>query len=345
MSIIFRSPNPSPTNIASSDLSKKPLPKPRLTTLSDSESTIQNTSKSLSSVTSTTETRREPSRKYFPVNSNDKSVFQKNDFRPVNGARKLKEHELSYFGLRVSSNKSQQNEHIEGKLSSDKPDLLLNHSAIDEKPQSQKMYPKKVVKQNLPRDTSTEAVPIYENLRTTISQNRKLDLERDERNLKELNEAADEIQKAVFAKRDKSPKRIRTNSIPFDTIEEEAPKTMKSKAVQVSRGYNQILHKIKPLHKTSSASSSESINSLKRTSSTSNHQKSERHRSSTAESKTSRRKCSKEHPQTIYYGPSKKRDNLSSRENSMEEINKEQHRSRKSSSSKEKVSSSSRSER
>lgn len=83
-------------------------------------------------------------------------------------------------------------------------------------------------------------------------------------------------------------RRSRSNSSqPFDTIREEgsplvpAPKTMLSKGVQVSRGYNHTLHRIKPLHRTSSASSTESITSVGRGSRRSSVEQSPCSRSST----------------------------------------------------------------
>lgn len=173
------------------------------------------------------ELKREPSRKYFPINSCDKS-----NFKPINGARKLKDHELSYFGLQVNNNHNSINNKSEGKLTSDKPDLLIHHSGNKEK-----------------------SHPIYENIKLT----NKIDMK-----LKEMTAEADAIQRAVFTKPIESKEKSPLTSKPFETIEEEnrnGMKKMKSKGVQVSRGFNQTLSKLKS---TSSASSNESINSVKK---------------------------------------------------------------------------------
>lgn len=126
---------------------------------------------------------------------------------------------------------------------------------------------------------------------------------------------------------------------------------MHSKAVQVSRGYNHTLHKIKPLHRTSSASSTESIISVGRThrsrvSSSGEEtrrtgtEKSNNERNSQSSSKSSRRhNANPSEPVQVIVGraSSRRRDNLSSRENSTEDVRAvypAQHRSRRSTSGK-----------
>lgn len=130
-------------------------------------------------------------------------------------------------------------------------------------------------------------------------------------------------------------------------------KLMHSKGVQVSRGYNHTLHKIKPLHRTSSASSTESIISVGRTHRTKlsssgdetrrlGREKSNNERNSQNSSKSSRHHNASpsEAVQVIVGRPSsRRRDNLSSRENSTEDVRATavytaQHRSRRSTSGK-----------
>lgn len=147
--------------------------------------------------------QRDPIRKNISSNNRERPLFNKIDIRPVNGARKLKEHELSYFGLNVesttaatrrtvdeplSSNNSKRN--LEGKLFSDKPDLLLNHAPLshlmNSKPLAAKIEADKTI--------DTDIGPIYENIKPNQYE-RKFDLKKDEDNLRELNETADEINK------------------------------------------------------------------------------------------------------------------------------------------------------
>lgn len=138
--------------------------------------------------------KREALRKNFTINFTDQQILSKNEsFKPANGARKLKEHELSYFGLNVkaanttktSKENSPKNNRHDGKLTSDKPDLLINHS-----PNVERSSKSTINKSKILTDTNN---PIYENLKSMKGYDRKLDLERDEMILKELNEAADEV--------------------------------------------------------------------------------------------------------------------------------------------------------
>lgn len=141
--------------------------------------------------------KRENPRKNFSINFTDQQILSKNEsFKPANGARKLKEHELSYFGLnvksapKISTEKSTKTNRNDGKLlASDKPDLLINHS-----PNVERSSKSTINKNKIMTDTNS---PIYENMKSRKVYDRKLDLERDEMILKELNEAADEIVKAV----------------------------------------------------------------------------------------------------------------------------------------------------
>lgn len=139
---------------------------------------------------------------------------------------------------------------------------------------------------------------------------------------------------AVFSDKEKCPRKSRSKA--FDTIKEEEngmqqkqQKSMLSKGVQVSRGYNHTLQKIKPLHRTSSASSSESIISIGRTtarmrpsssgttpkSSTEKLNKERSHQ--IGSSKSSRRRHQSD---SLTSNTSKRRDTLSSRENSAEDV-------------------------
>lgn len=144
--------------------------------------------------------KRDNPRKNFTINFTDKQILSKNEsFKPANGARKLKEHELSYFGLNVtaanngsikpSSNESPKRNRNDGKLTSDKPDLLLNHSPnVERSPKTTTSKSKVSIEPKL---------PIYENVETMKGYDRKLDLERDEMILKEMNAEADEVVKDV----------------------------------------------------------------------------------------------------------------------------------------------------
>lgn len=143
--------------------------------------------------------KRDGPRKNFTINFTDPQILSKNEsFKPANGARKLKEHELSYFGLNVTaaskvSHESPKSNRSDGKLTSDKPDLLINHSPnVERSPKSTKS----TVKNRILIETKS---PIYENVKAMKGYDRKLDLERDEMILKELNEAADEVVQNVRA--------------------------------------------------------------------------------------------------------------------------------------------------
>lgn len=156
--------------------------------------------------------KRDTARKNFTINFTDPQILSKNEsFKPANGARKLKEHELSYFGLSnvtaatKISNESPKNNRNDGKLTSDKPDLLINHSPNVER--SSKLT-KSTVKNKIVIETRN---PIYENLKSMKGYDRKLDLERDEMILKELNDAADEVVKDVGTRREQKTFLVKTN--------------------------------------------------------------------------------------------------------------------------------------
>lgn len=228
---------------------------------------------------------------------------------------------------------------------------MINHSPNVER------TPKSTISKS---KISTETPnPIYENVKSTKGYDRKLDLQRDEMILKELNEAADEVVKNVGtmrkpvdveifltklffsvspfspqailkrAEKEKSPKRHR-QSKPFDTIEEEKEKLprkhMESKAVQVSRGFNEILTRIKPLSRVSSASSSESVSSAGRTRQSTH--KSTSRTSSDNKAVRDSSKCSRHnghsstdgHLRSSHGSRSSRQTNSSSHENSIEDI-------------------------
>lgn len=129
------------------------------------------------------------------------------------------------------------------------------------------------------------------------------------------------------AEKEKSPKRHR-QSKPFDTIEEEKEKVpkkqMQSKGVQVSRGFNEILTRIKPLTRVSSASSSESVSSTGRSRQSSSKSTS---RTSSEKIVLDSSKCSRHnghssrdgHVRSSHGSRSSRRTN-SSHENSVEDI-------------------------
>lgn len=154
------------------------------------------------------ETTPKPIRK-FPTE-------QKEILKVVPGARKLKEHELSYFGVHLekptmhSSSKSniintsltktsynninstnKLNDSGKWQLSSDRPDLL-RHSPNVDKTNEYVNLNSNVVRQRKVEQQIDE--PVYENIKVTSNKyNRKLDLERDEVILDELAKAADQI--------------------------------------------------------------------------------------------------------------------------------------------------------
>lgn len=151
------------------------------------------------------ETTPKPIRK-FPTE-------QKEILKVVPGARKLKEHELSYFGVNLekptmhSSSKSniintsltktsynninstnKLNDSGKWQLSSDRPDLLRHSPNVDKTNEYVNMN------SNIVRQKNVDAEPVYENIKVTSNKyNRKLDLERDEVILDELAKAADQI--------------------------------------------------------------------------------------------------------------------------------------------------------
>lgn len=138
---------------------------------------------------------------------------QKEILKVVPGARKLKEHELSYFGVNLekptmhSSSKnniintsltktSYNNIHSTNKLndsgkwqlSSDRPDLLRHSPNVDKTNEYVNLN------SNVVRKKKVDAEPVYENIKVASNKyNRKLDLERDEVILDELAKAADQI--------------------------------------------------------------------------------------------------------------------------------------------------------
>lgn len=154
------------------------------------------------------ETTPKPIRK-FPTE-------QKEILKVVPGARKLKEHELSYFGVNLekptmhSSSKSniintsltktsynninstnKLNESGKWQLSSDRPDLLRHSPNVDKTNEYVNMN-SNVVRQKKVDQQIDE--PVYENIKVISNKyNRKLDLERDEVILDELSKAADQI--------------------------------------------------------------------------------------------------------------------------------------------------------
>lgn len=207
MSITLHSPTETAKEI---DFNEKPIAKPRTTNPIRTVSALATSHIQESSTFAETKEakqpdsfrQRDPIRKNNPNNNRDRPLFSKIDIRPVSGARKLKEHELSYFGLNVesttaavrrtvdepfASNNSKRN--LEGKLFSDKPDLLLNHTPLNSKPLAAKIESEKTIDMDIG--------PIYENINTTQYE-RKFDLKKDEDNLRELNETADEINKVSY---------------------------------------------------------------------------------------------------------------------------------------------------
>lgn len=171
MSIQLHSPTNDSFRPTTTTTAEKPVAKPRNTDLVE-----------------TNKSAIETIRKQFDNGGNEMKLSR---FRPVNGARKLKEHELSYFGLNVQQTATtQQQQQLpnckrdDGKLCSDKPDLLLNHT-----PKNASIVIAKPEHHQIKQD------PIYENLKDSRYRKASNDRQRDEQNLKELNEAADEIKK------------------------------------------------------------------------------------------------------------------------------------------------------
>lgn len=212
MSITLHSPTETVKEI---EFNEKPIAKPRTTNPIRTVTALATTHIHESSTsTETIEAKpsdsfrqRDPIRKNNQNKNRDRPLFNKIDIRPVNGARKLKEHELSYFGLNVesttaavrrtvdeplSTNISKRN--LEGKLFSDKPDLLLNHTPLNHISNSKSLAAKIEAENTI----DTNIGPIYENIKPNQYE-RKLDLRKDEENLRELNETADEINKVGYS--------------------------------------------------------------------------------------------------------------------------------------------------
>lgn len=196
----------------------KPIAKPRTTidvieeVTSPSKSPIRHHNSSLSATNS-------------PVTRSINRRPQSLDLKPINGARKLRENELSYFGLNMAtsnitqshndsstviSSRSHSSPHQinhQGKLISDKPDLLLNHSLPTSMPKmkptlcsdNDKLHRHRAI--SVDSDGSGSSVPIYENIqpvmrsRHPVQYNRSADIKRDEQNLRELKAGADDMKK------------------------------------------------------------------------------------------------------------------------------------------------------
>lgn len=156
-----------------------------------------------------------PMSQKFAIASSDSRAKLEAALKLSSGTRKLRDHELSYFGVNLSNSSSSakimsthrhlanaqmgvapsiatddiKSRSLEKKWSmmeSDKPDLLRHSPANIQK--TGNGYITSAV-----ADTKPDDGPIYENLRKPSALQRREDYERDERILTELSQAADQI--------------------------------------------------------------------------------------------------------------------------------------------------------
>lgn len=176
-----------------------------------------------------------------PVTRSINQRPQSLDLKPINGARKLRENELSYFGLNVATANVTQSHNdastvigngrpvrrhqihhqgnhgnvttvrsvAEGKLISDKPDLLLNHSPPTSMQKTKTSHVSSRDDEAIRRhravsvdsDGSGSTIPIYENIQPAVNRrqqqqyDRAADRQRDEQSLRELQESANDMKK------------------------------------------------------------------------------------------------------------------------------------------------------
>lgn len=206
----------------------KPIAKPRTTieVLSGANSLSKSPPYNHNTTTNTSKS---------PVSRSNIQRPQSLDLRPINGARKLRDNELSYFGLNVTT--STQSHHdpstiinnginerrhqillhgnrensktvrpvAEGKLISDKPDLLLNHSPPMQRIKTHNSLKEETMRSHravsVDSDGSGGTVPIYENIQPTMNRrqqqknDRAAERQRDEENLRQLKDGANHINK------------------------------------------------------------------------------------------------------------------------------------------------------
>ncbi|XP_055710148.1 uncharacterized protein LOC129805922 isoform X2 [Phlebotomus papatasi] len=267
-----------------------------------------------------------------------KSV-QQEPLKLVSGTRKLRDHELSYFGVNttqqrastsVSTNDTKKltnmpkTEAVSKWKWSDKSDLhhRQNNNDVEGRPEHKE--------------------PIYENLKyhsnQTININqRHHNYERDQDILDELNRAADEILSSVSKNHevDESRMRKRIQSKPLETITEARSstpiKSVQSRGVQVSRGERESIRRsgvARSSCRVSSASSSESIprqipSSSVRASTHSSSSKSRHstrsHEDSSSTRSSRRRVTSMSECRRLHRASS--RDNIPSQASSSEDVN------------------------
>ncbi|XP_055685361.1 uncharacterized protein LOC129791303 isoform X1 [Lutzomyia longipalpis] len=199
-----------------------------------------------------------------PILQEKPKSVQQEPLRLVSGTRKLRDHELSYFGVntqRASTSVSTNNETKKG-TNTAKTETVVSKWKWDEKTDVQRQK----------HNERHQREPIYENLKYHTNQTsviqRHPNYDRDQDILDELNRAADEILSSVSKNHeaDESKSRRRIQSKPLETITEVRTSTpiklVQSRGVQVSRGSSESIRRsgvARSSCRVSSASSSESI--------------------------------------------------------------------------------------
>ncbi|XP_059617185.1 serine-rich adhesin for platelets isoform X2 [Phlebotomus argentipes] len=231
----------SPTNSL-----RKPTPKTETPIMTRTTSPVKTTPIAIRKSLPTTDSKIISQEKEKPKSAQE-------PLKLVCGTRKLRDHELSYFGV----NTTQQRASVTNDAKK-----LTNH-AKTETPSRWKWTEK--------TDSQSRKEPIYENLKyhsnSTSNVVRHPNYDRDQDILDELNRAADEILSSVSKNHDaeESRTRRRIQSKPLETITEarsSTPKSVQSRGIQVSRGGSESVRRsgvARSSCRVSSASSSESI--------------------------------------------------------------------------------------
>ncbi|XP_037910264.1 uncharacterized protein LOC119651024 isoform X7 [Hermetia illucens] len=215
------------------------------------------------------------------------------------GTRKLRDHELLYFGVKLSnpnervrktntstsSDKYKKaNEQLieitktktitaEGtngqkwKLSSDTPDLLRHSPATTS--DAEKEIESIPEKSEIAKETNNRLKqgPVYENLQKPSSYNRRRDLERDEMILKEMNKEAEQALQAIStdkSSRDHHRRNSQRSSKPLETIDEKRSSKHVQKEAKSTPNHNSEIQRRRSCcsNRSSSISSTESLSRL-----------------------------------------------------------------------------------
>ncbi|GAB0095445.1 hypothetical protein DMENIID0001_108320 [Sergentomyia squamirostris] len=255
---ILSIPFHSPTNSLS-----KPAPKtdvPNIATRTTSP--VKTTPIAIRKIQPTTDNKTISPDKEKPKN------VQQEPQKLVCGTRKLRDHELSYFGVNTSQQRAS---NAVATSSHDNPKRITNTMKTEVVSQQWKADLPNRQKSTKVEARSEYKEPIYENLKYHSNQTsnnvnqRNHNYDRDQDILDELNRAADEILSSVTKNHEtgESKLRRRIQSKPLETISEaRSSKSVQSRGVQVSRGCNESIRRSgvsRSSCRVSSASSSESI--------------------------------------------------------------------------------------